>query len=167
MSLKNLLVLTCSTLVIFSSAFASQYNFTGFTPLYEACAIRFDIDSKNSLTINEVSGTALKYDKNGFEILTITNPYSVRLFDVPEINAYYLSESTFQIGKYKNGIIVKEKNGIIVQEKDISEIGINTIELKGKSISKLESIYAVTDYGFLSAKIGYKCENLRLAEFVK
>ena len=159
MSLKNLLVLTCSALVISSSAFASQYNFTGLTPLGEACAISFNIDSNNSLTIIEVAGTALKYDKSGFETLTITDTHSVRLFDVPEINAYYLSESTFQIGKYKNGIIVKEK--------DISEIGINTIELKGKSISKLESIYAVTDYGFLSAKIGYKCENLRLAEFVK
>ena len=131
----------------------SHYKFEGLTPLNEACIISFDINDNDSLVNLVVSGTALKYDRADYETLTITNNKSVYRFHDANINANYLAESAFQVGKYKYGIIAKAKKS--------SGNPKHQIELKGISISELESIYAKTNYGLFGVKIGYICERLK------
>ena len=161
MSFKNLAVLTCSALVISSSAFASQYNFEGLTGTNQNCTVSFDINNDNSLVNLKISGAGLRETLIGL-------PESVQFTTTPKefedhggtesySTAYdqnLYADIVFNMGKNENGTTIAKAKTQLLKEK-------NKMILEGQSIADLESIYVFKSYGYLKIQIKFLCKNLR------
>ena len=161
MSLKNLLVLTCSALVISSSAFASQYNFEGLTGRNQNCTVSFDINNDNSLVNLKISGEGLRETLIGLpeSVKFTTTPEEFEHFGGTASNSIAYDQNlyadiVFNMGKNENGTTTAKAKTQLLKEK-------NKMILLGQSIADLESMYVFKSYGYLKTQIKFLCEDLK------